>query len=208
MLKSRRVSDFFPLIRIRSIDSTGLDPDLPPSIRPDGPTKSIIQKIPTSRQDQLHGRTSRTSIGVGGVSALVRAQLRPRAPASASSCLMQERRGSAWFGVPAMIGVLVVVAVVPHVDGLGGVVLAVVARPRRLPDHRRGDDAREQMSERRRGPGTSLRPSASTRKVPETAACRAYATDPDPPFCPTRDCRSERSLIACGLLWLRLAVRC
>ena len=40
---------------------------------------------------------------------------------------MQERRGSAWFGVPAMIGVLVVVAVVPHVYGLGGVVLAVVA---------------------------------------------------------------------------------
>ncbi len=40
---------------------------------------------------------------------------------------MQERRGSGWFGVPAMIGVLVVIAVVPHVDDLGGVLIAVVA---------------------------------------------------------------------------------
>jgi hypothetical protein len=39
---------------------------------------------------------------------------------------MHERRGSAWFGVPAMIGVLVVAAVVPHVYGIGGLLIAVV----------------------------------------------------------------------------------
>ncbi len=43
------------------------------------------------------------------------------------ACAMQERRGSGWFGVPAMIGVLVVVAVVPRLYGLGGVLIAVVA---------------------------------------------------------------------------------
>jgi uncharacterized membrane protein YkvI len=40
---------------------------------------------------------------------------------------MQERRGSEWFGVPAMIGVLVIIAVVPHVYGVGGLLLAVLA---------------------------------------------------------------------------------
>jgi hypothetical protein len=40
---------------------------------------------------------------------------------------MQERRGSGLFGVPTIIAVLVIVAVVPHVYGIGGLVLAVVA---------------------------------------------------------------------------------
>jgi hypothetical protein len=40
---------------------------------------------------------------------------------------MHERRGSSWFGVPAMIAVLVVAAVVPHVYGIGGLLIAVVA---------------------------------------------------------------------------------
>ena len=40
---------------------------------------------------------------------------------------MQERRGSGLFGVPTIIAVLVIVAIVPHVYGIGGLVLAVVA---------------------------------------------------------------------------------
>ncbi len=40
---------------------------------------------------------------------------------------MESRRGSGWFGLPAMIGVLVLVAVVPNVYGIGGVLLAVLA---------------------------------------------------------------------------------
>ena len=40
---------------------------------------------------------------------------------------MEERRWSGCFGVPAMIALLVVAAVVPNVYGLGGIVVAVVA---------------------------------------------------------------------------------
>jgi hypothetical protein len=40
---------------------------------------------------------------------------------------MQERRGSGLFGVPTMIAVLVIAAVVPNVYGVGGVLIAVVA---------------------------------------------------------------------------------
>jgi hypothetical protein len=38
---------------------------------------------------------------------------------------MEERRGSGWFGLPAMIGLLVVVAVAKLGYGLGGIFLAV-----------------------------------------------------------------------------------
>jgi hypothetical protein len=61
------------------------------------------------------------------------------------ACSMHERRGSGLFGVPAMIAVLVIIAIVPNVYGVGGVLIAVVARARRLPDHRRGDVARQQI---------------------------------------------------------------
>jgi hypothetical protein len=40
---------------------------------------------------------------------------------------MDERRGSGFFGVPAMIAVLVIAAVVPHVYGIGGLLIPVVA---------------------------------------------------------------------------------
>ncbi len=40
---------------------------------------------------------------------------------------MQQRRGSGLFGVPAMIALLVVAAVVPNVHGVGGLLIAVVA---------------------------------------------------------------------------------
>jgi hypothetical protein len=40
---------------------------------------------------------------------------------------MHERRGSGLFGVPAMIAVLVIAAIVPNVYGFGGVLIAVVA---------------------------------------------------------------------------------
>ena len=40
---------------------------------------------------------------------------------------MEERRGSAWFGLPAMLGVAVVVAVLSAVEGLGGLIIAAVA---------------------------------------------------------------------------------
>ncbi len=40
---------------------------------------------------------------------------------------MHERRGSGLFGVPAMIAVLVIIAIVPNVYGVGGVLIAVVA---------------------------------------------------------------------------------
>jgi len=40
---------------------------------------------------------------------------------------MEERRGSAWFGLPAMIGVLAFIAAGSAVHGLIGVVAAVLA---------------------------------------------------------------------------------
>jgi hypothetical protein len=40
---------------------------------------------------------------------------------------MEERRGSEWFGLPAMIGVLAFVAVSSAVHGLVGVVVAGLA---------------------------------------------------------------------------------
>ena len=43
------------------------------------------------------------------------------------ACSMHERRGSGLFGVPAMIAVLVIIAIVPNVYGVGGVLIAVVA---------------------------------------------------------------------------------
>jgi hypothetical protein len=40
---------------------------------------------------------------------------------------MDERRGSGFFGVPAMIAVLVIAAIVPNVYGIGGLVIALLA---------------------------------------------------------------------------------
>lgn len=40
---------------------------------------------------------------------------------------MHERRGNGFFGVPAMIAVLVIVAIVPNVYGIGGLLIAVLA---------------------------------------------------------------------------------
>jgi hypothetical protein len=40
---------------------------------------------------------------------------------------MHERRGSGFFGVPAMIAVLVIAAIVPNVYGIGGLLIAVLA---------------------------------------------------------------------------------
>jgi hypothetical protein len=39
----------------------------------------------------------------------------------------QERTGAGCVGLPAMIGVLVIIAVVPNVYGLGGILAAVIA---------------------------------------------------------------------------------
>jgi hypothetical protein len=38
-----------------------------------------------------------------------------------------ERRGAGCVGLPAMIGVLVIAAVVPNVYGVGGLITAVIA---------------------------------------------------------------------------------
>jgi len=43
------------------------------------------------------------------------------------ACPMQERRGSGLLGVPAIIAVLVIAAIVPNVHGVGGLLIAVVA---------------------------------------------------------------------------------
>jgi hypothetical protein len=40
---------------------------------------------------------------------------------------MDERRGSGFFGVPAMIAVLVIAAIVPNVFGVGGLLIAGLA---------------------------------------------------------------------------------
>ena len=40
---------------------------------------------------------------------------------------MHERRGSELFGVPAMISVLVIAAIVINVHGVGGLLIAVLA---------------------------------------------------------------------------------
>lgn len=40
---------------------------------------------------------------------------------------MHERRGSGLLGVPAMIAVLVIAAIVPNVHGVGGLLIAVLA---------------------------------------------------------------------------------
>jgi hypothetical protein len=70
------------------------------------------------------GRASAAALGRHSVDA-------PRADArlgrSRYAWRMQERRGSGLFGVPTIIAVLVIAAVVPHVYGIGGLVLAVVA---------------------------------------------------------------------------------
>ncbi len=39
----------------------------------------------------------------------------------------QERRGAGCLGLPAMMAVLVIVAVVPHLYGVGGLILAIIA---------------------------------------------------------------------------------
>jgi len=39
----------------------------------------------------------------------------------------EERRGAGCVGLPAMIGLLVIVAVVPNVYGVGGLITAVLA---------------------------------------------------------------------------------
>jgi len=39
----------------------------------------------------------------------------------------QERRGAGCLGLPAMIAALVIIAVVPNVYGVGGLVVAIVA---------------------------------------------------------------------------------
>jgi hypothetical protein len=38
-----------------------------------------------------------------------------------------ERRGAGCVGLPAMIGLLVIIAVVPNVYGVGGLIAAVIA---------------------------------------------------------------------------------
>lgn len=87
--------------------------------------KSSMQKISDCRANRLARRQDATTgarLATGALDARAFRLLNPR-----YACVMQERRGSGWFGVPAMIGVLVVLAVVPHVYGLGGVLIAVVA---------------------------------------------------------------------------------
>jgi hypothetical protein len=39
----------------------------------------------------------------------------------------EERKGAGCVGLPAMIGLLVIVAVVPNVYGVGGLITAVIA---------------------------------------------------------------------------------
>jgi len=39
----------------------------------------------------------------------------------------EERKGAGCVGLPAMIGLLVIVAVVPNVYGVGGLIMAVIA---------------------------------------------------------------------------------
>jgi hypothetical protein len=40
---------------------------------------------------------------------------------------MEERPGSAWFGLPAMLVVFAVIAALKAVGGIGGLLLAIVA---------------------------------------------------------------------------------
>ncbi|MBA3808597.1 MAG: hypothetical protein H0X28_09430 [Solirubrobacterales bacterium] len=42
---------------------------------------------------------------------------------------MEERPGSAWFGLPAMLAVATFVAAITAVEGLGGLIVAIVAVP-------------------------------------------------------------------------------